>query len=300
MFFSTVAVSALAAAGAMASPVQKRAAITDTQILQYALTLENLENNFYAGALAKFDAAAFAAAGYPDWVRNRYVEIAGHEASHVALLAGALGSAAVQPCNYSFPYTDPKSFAALATVIENVGTSAYLGAASSIMTPAYVTVAGSILTTEARHQGWMSSAVDKQNPWSGPYDTPLGFSEVYTIAAAFITSCPSSNAALPVVAFPSLTISGASTSGGNIQLTYKDTTTTQKYMILYSGLTVLSVPINADMTATLPAGVMGIAYALVSSTSNTTAVSDSNVIAGPAILDLPFSSNSVNPAFTGM
>ncbi len=65
------------------------------------LTLENLENAFYTGALGKFDEAAFAKAGYADWVRGRFVQIGQHEAIHVATLKSALGSEAVAPCNYS-------------------------------------------------------------------------------------------------------------------------------------------------------------------------------------------------------
>jgi hypothetical protein len=98
-------------------------------VLQYATTLEHLENNFYSGALAKFDAQAFAAAGFPDWVHGRFVQIAQHEAAHVAFLTKALGDKAPKPCEYKFPYTDPKSFAALSFIIEGVGSAAYTGAA---------------------------------------------------------------------------------------------------------------------------------------------------------------------------
>lgn len=98
--FSALTVLVLAAV-ASASPVKRAAAPTDTQILQYALTLENLENNFYAGALAKFDNDAFVADGLPVWARGRFEELASHEAAHVAFLKTALGADAVAPCNYT-------------------------------------------------------------------------------------------------------------------------------------------------------------------------------------------------------
>lgn len=93
------------------------------------VTAENLEFTFYTEALQKMDAAAFEAAGYPPWVRNRSViscltskcadsywivarfeQICNDEGSHVFFLSTVLGPDAVAPCNYSFPYTDPVSF----------------------------------------------------------------------------------------------------------------------------------------------------------------------------------------------
>jgi hypothetical protein len=73
----------------------------DTEVLQFALTLEHLENAFYQGALDKFDDAAFKAAGLPPFARGRFSQVAAHEASHVKLLQTVLGDNAPKPCEYS-------------------------------------------------------------------------------------------------------------------------------------------------------------------------------------------------------
>ncbi|CAD6575676.1 MAG: hypothetical protein TREMPRED_001470 [Tremellales sp. Tagirdzhanova-0007] len=299
-------VSALAAIGATAIPtaypIYKRAtaagAPTNTQVLQYALTLENLENTLYMEALSQFSDADFTAAGYPDWVRGRYEEISMHETAHVELLSSSLGNMSVAPCNYSFPYTDVKSFVSLATVIENVGVSAYAGAAQYITSAEYLTVAAVILSTEARHQAWQMSAVAQENPWSSPYDTPLGLDMVYTIASQFITSCPSSNAALPVKAFPALTIATGN-PGDNVAFTFTDSHTAVNYAIFYNGLGTSVQALDANDMATIPEGLQGYTYVLISTASSAADVTNDNIVAGPAILDYPFAYNVANPSFSG-
>jgi hypothetical protein len=64
-------------------------------------TLEHLENAFYHGALSKYDEEDFQKAGFPPFARGRFIEIAQHEAQHVALLSDALGPAATKPCTYT-------------------------------------------------------------------------------------------------------------------------------------------------------------------------------------------------------
>jgi len=297
------------AMGAMAMPtaypIYRRAmdgnsGVDDTTVLQYALTLEHLENKFYKDALAQFSEDDFAAAGYPSWVRGRYTQIAGHENDHVTLLAGALGDAATQPCEYSFPYTDVKSFISLATLIENVGVSAYAGAAQFISDPAYVTIAATILTTEARHQAWQSSAVSNAQPWSSAYDTALGLDMVYTIASAFITSCPESNPALPVKSFGALTVENG-TPGQTATYTFDNSAQGDavEYAIYYNGVGTAAVQLDANHMAMVPESLQGISYVLISTASSAADVTTDNIVAGPGFIVNNFDAWTENPSFMG-
>ncbi|OCF32431.1 hypothetical protein I317_05782 [Kwoniella heveanensis CBS 569] len=271
---------------------------TTTQVLQYALTLENLEKRFYADALDKFQESDFEAAGYPNWVRGRLSQIAGHESDHVSLLSGALGNDSVAECTYSFPYTDVKSFISLATLLENVGVSAYAGAAKYITDPDYLTVAAVILSTEARHQAWESSAVGNANPWGSAYDTPLDLNMVYTLASAFITSCPDSNAALPVKAYPALTVNNGATPGGTASFVFDDSHSATNYAIFYSGLGSAAVQLDENDNAAIPQNLQGVAYVLISTASDAKDVTTDNIVAGPAILNYPFDAWTANPPFS--
>ncbi|KAF9528810.1 ferritin-like domain-containing protein [Crepidotus variabilis] len=275
-----VAVVAALSLSAAAAPLQSRNnGVDDVTILNYALTLEHLENAFYHEALSKFDEKAFTDAGLPDSARGRFNEIASHEQTHVDFLSKALGDKATQPCTYSFPYTDPKSFVALSQVLEGVGTSAYAGAAKFISNKDYLTAAATILTTEARHAGFVSSAINKFAAWGGAFDTPLGFNEVYTLAAPFITSCPDSNPKLPVTAFPDLTVANA--APGQAAAVTSKADKAASHIAFFSGLDQIFVPINNGQVM-IPQGLKGQIYAVA--TTSATAATDDVIVAGPAIL----------------
>jgi rubrerythrin len=115
------------AALATAAPLVARDGLNDIDILNYALTLEHLEATFYRQGLANYTRAQFIAAGFTGTFYENIREVAYDEKSHVDFLTKALGDKAVQECTYSFPSTDVASFVALASVLEGVGVSAYLG-----------------------------------------------------------------------------------------------------------------------------------------------------------------------------
>lgn len=256
----------------------------DTVILNYALTLEHLENAFYRDALPS--AQAFKDADYPDWVHQRFIEIGGHERSHVMYLSNALGDKAVKECQYNFGVTGPKSFIATSQLLEGVGVSAYLGAAANITNPAYLTAAGSILTTEARHSAWVQSSAALSDAFGAAYDTPTNFNQTYSLAAPLITSCPDSNAKLPVVAFPAASFAEAPTKLGQTVTVKSDKLSSGDKLGFIGGAGAVSfAPIQNGM-ATLPKEVTwGRTYAIIVK-GNANTITDDNTVAGPIAFDI--------------
>ncbi|KAL5492648.1 hypothetical protein ACEPAI_4095 [Sanghuangporus weigelae] len=288
---------------ALATPIKRAAnssSISSTQILQFALTLEHLENTFYTEALAKFDEPAFEKAGYAPWVRGRFEEIAEHEASHVALLTQTLGNNSISPCNYSFPFSDPKSFATLSNMLESVGNGAYISGSQYLVNDtASLRAAGAILSMEARHASWVKSSVLLNQPWSSSYDIPLDGNLVYSLASTFIIQCPASNPPLPFKPFPSLNISAADANdsmpmpGQMVNLTYVNSTISGsgQYLAFLHGLNTTFTNIT-NSQAIIPPELQGLVFAVV--TSDNAIVSDSTIVAGPAPLTFDFDANVPN------
>ncbi|KAL9629585.1 MAG: hypothetical protein Q9164_006818 [Protoblastenia rupestris] len=277
----------------LSAPLQKRAP-TDVDILQYALTLEHLENVFYRDALSQFPESAFLAANFTSAYYSNLLYIAYDEEEHVSLLSSALAAAGVKPvdpCTYNFPYTDPRTFVTLASILEGVGTSAYLGGAGLITSKEYLGVAGSILVTESLHTSVQRFNLG-QIAAANPYGTALGLNPVFTLAAQFILSCPPDNPALPVMAFPALTATQGVPAAAGMMFTFTANGTVPDtfFVVFVSGLETTSVPgslMDGGMiSATIPPTAMGQTYVFVSAAETNGTIMDEMVLFGPAVVEV--------------
>lgn len=295
----------LQASLALASPVVKKANYDplpggDIDILNYALTLEYLERKFYRDGLAKYTEAQFLEAGCEANFYSNLVKIKEDEETHVEFLAGALADKAIPEPSFAFPDTDARSFLALSSVLEGVGVSAYLGAAAVIVDKTYLTAAGSILTVEARHASYIRAAIG-QKPFPTPFDTPLNFNQVFSLAAQFVTGFAPGTPELPFKAFPKLTIDNKSSHGVVFTGAAADASKSglvkegqTVYAVFFTGLETLYAPVvkqGDDYTlAQIPSGKSmpaGQVYVVLSTASGEgTTVSDENTVAGVGILEL--------------
>jgi Ferritin-like domain len=151
----------------------------DIGILNYALTLEYLERAFYNQATSNGIVKDAQLKGILETATR-------DERAHVAKLKGALGSKAVAEPKFNFgdAVKNQKTFAATSFVLENTGVHAYLGQAGNISNPAYLLVAASIMTIEARHAGAIGAYLKhspKEIAPSGSFDT--GYSAAKVLAA---------------------------------------------------------------------------------------------------------------------
>ncbi|GAA5881223.1 hypothetical protein JCM16303_004851 [Sporobolomyces ruberrimus] len=295
-FFTVSALAALATSAFAASEptmekvIAKRAEKpNDVQILNYALTLEYLERGFYAEVIAKFSVADFQKAGYADYVRDSFVGLARQEAEHVDLLATALGDAAIKGCQFNYGLSSVKSAVATARLLENVGVAAYTGAAPDITNKAYLAVAASIVTVEARHASALQSFLGTSG-FPQTYDSPLSYDQVYSLAAPLIVPNTCGGGQLPpgIQAFPALTISTRVPRSGHksaLKFAEKQGYAGEYYGAFIGDNKITYVKIDkATQTINVPKNLYGLVYLVVTTSANSVASADT--VAGPGVLYL--------------
>lgn len=169
------------------------ASYSDADILNFALNLEYLEAEFYAmstwgatlvqlGVLTEAETSGPTTGGkmVPDFGGSPEAYLASalreNEIAHVKYLRAALGSAAVKKPAINldalgYGFANVHSWLMLARQFEDVGISAYLGAAPMIMSSTYLAAAGAILSTEAQHSGSIRMSCIVNGVWSPAVDS---------------------------------------------------------------------------------------------------------------------------------
>jgi rubrerythrin len=143
----------------------------DVEILNFALTLEYLETDFYKQA-GKLSLSGDYKSLAKDFGEN--------EQAHVdALIATIekLGGKPVKSPTFAFGMKSQKDFEKLAITLEDTGVSAYNGAAPMIESKDVLAAAGSIVQVEARHAAAVRF-LGGMNPTTGPFDEPLSTGQV--------------------------------------------------------------------------------------------------------------------------
>jgi hypothetical protein len=175
------------AAVAIDTPARAQSSFTDVDILNFALNLEYLEAEFYtiattgktisqinltvAGSGVAGPTQGGALVSLSGIMRNIALEIASDERTHVALLQSTIMSLGGTPIAkpainlnaLGFGFGSANDFLALARIFEDIGVTAYGGAAPLITSKTVLGYAARILATEAYHAGNIRLQIAQNN-----------------------------------------------------------------------------------------------------------------------------------------
>lgn len=152
----------------------------DLAIVNYALTLEYLETQFYAKAVKS---GLFH--GKDLTVLKQF---GAEEAQHVAALkkaASSMGTPAAMPKG-KFPIHSAAQVTKLAATVENLGAAAYLGQAAAIKSREVLAAALSIHSIEARHAATLNLLLKQSPTPDGAFAKPMSMAQVLAVVKPFI------------------------------------------------------------------------------------------------------------------
>jgi Ferritin-like domain len=169
-----------AAAAASTSSSSGMSDPSDLTIVNYALTLEYLESQFYA-KVAKSGL-------FHGKTLSVLKSFGAEEEEHVVALhkvASGLGTPAKEPMG-KFPLHNASQVASLAGSVENLGAAAYLGQAGNIKSKEILAAALSIHTIEARHAATLNTLLKLSPTPQGAFAKPMSMAQVLAVVKPFI------------------------------------------------------------------------------------------------------------------
>ena len=153
----------------------------DIGILNYALTLEYIEDDFYSDVIAS---------GLFKGDQLALIETFGKdEAAHVAALTQTVRKLGAKPApkpKTKFPLDDAQSVLELAATVENLGAAAYLGQAPRIKSDEVLAAALSIHAVEGRHAAALNTLTDQSFVPDGAFAKPADAATVLDSVQPFL------------------------------------------------------------------------------------------------------------------
>jgi rubrerythrin len=171
--------------GATTAPTNSESAMAgDLEIVQYALTLEHLETDFYNAVIDSGVITDKALAETAKMIRD-------NEQEHVTVLTGTVKQLGGKPKR---PKTNfdavleggPKMVLETAATVENLGAAAYLGQAGRIKSKEILAAALGIHSVEARHAAALNTVVGKTIVPDGAFAKPASMAEVLPKVKPFL------------------------------------------------------------------------------------------------------------------
>ena len=148
----------------------------DVDVLNFALTLEYLEAAFYDQAVKNTRGLSGEAMEIAETLRD-------NENEHVKALTATIRDLGGKPVkapgvDFGNAFANQKSFLKTAQTFEDLGVSAYNGAAPQIKSKEVLGAAGAIVQVEARHAAAINKIVGKSIVPDGPFAKPASMEEV--------------------------------------------------------------------------------------------------------------------------
>jgi hypothetical protein len=147
----------------------------DQGIARYLLTLEYIESDFYAAALASGRLS-----GRPARFARTF---ASHENRHVTVLEAAVNSLLGQPParpKPTFPLGSRQAILQFALSLESLIAGAYLGQLDRIQDKPLLAAAAGAHTVEGRHAAALAELLGQDPAPSGPFAQPVAAADVLT------------------------------------------------------------------------------------------------------------------------
>lgn len=151
----------------------------DLAILNYAYALEQLEAAFYIQVIAT------PYTGMTNDEKALFTSIRDHEVVHREFFKAALSSNAIPALTVDFSsidFTKKSAVLGAAKAFEDTGVKAYDGAGYLIKDAGYLTIAGKIVSVEARHAALISNMITRGSFAADDQVDTNGLNKVATIA----------------------------------------------------------------------------------------------------------------------